>query len=95
MPAQVKIYTRRWCGYCTAAERLLQQKGVHFEQIDATGDPALREWLAEVTGRTTVPQIFINDKPVGGYDDLRALDRSGRLDVLLAGGDVPRRAAPG
>jgi glutaredoxin 3 len=84
MPARVKIYTRRWCGYCVAAERLLTQKGVAFEQIDATGDPALRKWLVEATGRTTVPQIFINDRPIGGYDDLRALDRTGRLDALLA-----------
>jgi glutaredoxin 3 len=95
MPAQVKIYTRRWCGYCTAAERLLQQKGADFEQIDATGDPALRKWLAEVTGRTTVPQIFIDGRPIGGYDDLRALDRSGRLDALLAGGAEPARQSPG
>lgn len=95
MPAQVKIYTRRWCGYCAAAERLLRQKGVHFEQIDATGDPALRKWLVEATGRTTVPQIFIDGKPIGGYDDLRALDRSGRLDALLAGGTAPAHSHPG
>jgi glutaredoxin 3 len=85
MAARVKIYTRRWCGYCAAAERLLAQKGVAFEQVDATGDPELRRWLAEATGRSTVPQIFIDDEPIGGYDDLRALDRSGRLDELLAG----------
>jgi glutaredoxin 3 len=85
MAAHVKIYTRRWCGYCTAAERLLTQKGVAYEQIDATGDPELRKWLVEATGRTTVPQIFIEGTPVGGYDDLRALDRTGRLDELLAG----------
>jgi glutaredoxin 3 len=86
MPAHVKIYTRRWCGYCTAAETLLKQKGVAYEHIDATGDAELRKWLVEATGRTTVPQIFIDGKPIGGYDDLRALDRSGKLDAMLAGG---------
>ena len=86
MAAHVKIYTRRWCGYCTAAERMLTQKGVEFEQIDASGDPALRKWLLEATGRSTVPQIFIDGKPIGGYDDMRALDRAGELDKMLAGG---------
>jgi glutaredoxin 3 len=85
MPANVKIYTRRWCGYCVAAERLLTQKGVAYEQVDTTGDPAIRRWLVEATGRTTIPQIFIDGTPIGGYDDMRALDRAGRLDTLLAG----------
>jgi glutaredoxin 3 len=85
MAAHVKIYTRRWCGYCTAAERLLTQKGVAYEQIDTTGDPAIRKWLLEATGRTTVPQIFIDGAPIGGYADLRALDRTGELDAMLAG----------
>lgn len=85
MPAEVKIYTRKWCGYCSAAERLLTSKGVAFENIDCTGDRAKRDWLAEVTGSTTVPQIFIDGKPVGGYDDIAALDRRGELDKLLAG----------
>ena len=64
MAAHVKIYTRQWCGYCTSAERLLRAKGVAFEQVDATGDHATREWLVEATGRTTVPQIFIDGKPI-------------------------------
>jgi glutaredoxin 3 len=85
MPGHVKIYTRRWCGYCVAAERLLTQKGVAYEQIDTSGDPEIRRWLVEATGRTTIPQIFIDGTPIGGYDDLRALDRAGRLDALLAG----------
>ena len=83
MTAHVKLYTRRWCGYCTAAERLLQSKGVPFEQIDTTGDHQTRRWLADVTGRHTVPQIFIGGQSIGGYDDLRALDRKGELDKLL------------
>jgi glutaredoxin 3 len=85
MAAQVTIYTRQWCGYCTAAERLLRGKGIEFENIDCTGDRAKRAWLAEVTGRTTVPQIFIDGRAIGGYDDMRTLDRSGELDKLLAG----------
>ncbi len=89
MPAHVTIYTRQWCGYCTAAERLLETKGVAFENIDCTGDRAKRQWLVEVTGRTTVPQIFIGDRAIGGYDDLRALERSGELDKLLAGSGEP------
>ena len=83
--ADVKIYTREWCGYCTAAIRLLDQKGVKFEHIDATGNPELRRWLVEATGRTTVPQIFIDGKPVGGFTDIRDLDERGILDRMLAG----------
>jgi glutaredoxin 3 len=85
MPAHVKMYTRRWCGYCTAAERLLDAKGVTYENIDCTGDHATRRWLLEQTGRSTVPQIFIDGVSVGGYDDIRALDRKGELDRMLAG----------
>ncbi|MBA3452179.1 MAG: glutaredoxin 3 [Deltaproteobacteria bacterium] len=83
MTAHVKMYTRKWCGYCTAAERLLEAKGVAYEQIDCTGDHATRKWLLETTGRSTVPQIFIAGAPIGGYDDLRALDRRGELDKML------------
>ncbi len=85
MAAEVKIYTREACGYCTAALRLLTSKGVKFEHIDATGDPETRRWLAEVTGQSTVPQIFIDGRSVGGYTDIRALDQRGELDRLLAG----------
>lgn len=81
--AHVKMYTRRWCGYCSAAERLLKQKGVVFEEIDTTGDRDLRRWLADQTGRTTVPQIFIDGRAIGGYSELRALERDGQLDGLL------------
>jgi glutaredoxin 3 len=88
MAAHVKIYTREWCGYCTAALRLLDQKGVQFEHIDCTGNPELRRWLVEATGRTTVPQIFIDEKAVGGYTDIRDLDERGILDRMLAGNDA-------
>ncbi len=83
MAAEVKIFTTSWCGYCSAAVRLLRNKGVAFEQIDAETS-ATRRWLREVTGRTTVPQIFIAGRPIGGYTDLRDLDDSGELDRLLA-----------
>jgi glutaredoxin 3 len=83
--APVKMYTRQWCGYCTAAQRFFSEKNIPYEEIDATGDPELRRWLVQQTGRTTVPQIFIAGKSIGGYDDLRALERSGELDRLLFG----------
>lgn len=85
MAAHVKMYTRRWCGYCTAAERLLNEKGVAYEHVDCTGDHATRRWLVDTTGRHTVPQIFIDGVSIGGYDELRALERRGELDKLLAG----------
>lgn len=83
MAAHVKIYTRKWCGYCTAAINLLDEKGVDYEHVDCSGDQPTRAWLVKATGRSTVPQIFIDGKPIGGYDDLRALDRRGELDRLL------------
>lgn len=87
MPAHVKMYTRKGCGYCTAAERLLAAKGIPYEQIDCTGDNKTRAWLLEATGRSTVPQIFIDGTPIGGYDDLSALDRRGDLDKMLRDGE--------
>lgn len=82
--ATVKIYTRKWCGYCTAAETLLKSKNIPYEHIDATDQPELRRWLVERSGQTTVPQIFIDDRSIGGYSELRALNDSGKLDELLA-----------
>lgn len=85
MAAEVKIYTREYCGYCTAAISLLRTKGVAFEEIDTSGDDKTRRWLATETRQSTVPQIFIDGKSVGGFSDLRALDQRGELDALLAG----------
>lgn len=82
--ATVTIYTRALCGYCWRATRLLRKKGVDFEEKDTTGDPATRAWLAQITGRTTVPQVFINGRAIGGSDDLAALEARGELDRLLA-----------
>jgi glutaredoxin 3 len=77
--ADVRVYTTRLCGYCVMAKRLLRARGIAYEEIDVTGDAAARDWLVERTGRKTVPQIFIEGKPIGGYVELVALDRSGQL----------------
>jgi glutaredoxin 3 len=82
--SQVKIYTTRICAYCVAAKRLLGARGVAYEEIDVTGDEARRAWLVEATGKRTVPQIFIAGEPIGGYDELVLLDRSGRLRSMVA-----------
>lgn len=81
--ARVVIYTRGFCGYCTAAKRLLADKGIAFEEIDATGDPEKRGEMIQRSGRFTFPQIFVGEHHVGGYTDLHALQASGRLDALL------------
>jgi glutaredoxin 3 len=80
----IEIYTTRYCPYCHAAKRLLSRKGVEFTEIDVSGDAKRRsEMVARANGRMTVPQIFIGSTHVGGYDDLSALDRAGKLDALL------------
>lgn len=84
--AEVTIYTTRYCPYCRAATALLGEKGVAFTEVDVTGDDAARGELSRRTGRHTVPQVFIGGRSVGGYDDIAALDRTGRLDELLKGG---------
>ncbi len=81
----VTIYTKDFCPYCHSAKELLTKKGVAFEEIDITGKPDLRTaMIAKAGGRTTVPQIFIGARHVGGCDDLYALDGRGELDPLLA-----------
>lgn len=83
---EVVIYTRQFCGYCAAAKRLLQSKGVAFREFDATYEPKLRdEMVARSNGGRTFPQIFIGERHVGGSDDLHALDDAGKLDALLEG----------
>ena len=84
--ARVEIYTTPWCPYCIAAKWLLAAKGVAFEETDVSGNPEARRLMMDrARGRTTVPQIFIDGVPVGGSDDIHALDRAGKLDVLLKG----------
>jgi glutaredoxin 3 len=83
--AETVIYTRQFCGFCSAAKRLLDGKGVSYVEHDATFEPALRtEMIARANGRTTFPQIFVGDTHVGGCDELHALEAEGRLDALLA-----------
>ncbi|AWW45082.1 glutaredoxin 3 [Polynucleobacter paneuropaeus] len=82
---QVMMYSTQVCPYCVMAEKLLQKKGVsNLEKVLIDKDPAQREIMMTKTGRRTVPQIYIGDTHVGGYDDLVALDRTGQLDLLLA-----------
>ena len=81
----VTIYTRMACGYCTAAKRLLDRKGVAYTEHDASFSPELRqEMIQRARGRSTFPQIFVGDTHVGGCDDLYALEDAGRLDGLLS-----------
>ena len=79
----IRVYSARFCGYCRAAERLLTSKGVEDQLIKVDEDPAQLEYMREITGRHTVPQIFIGDFHVGGFDDLSALNHAGKLDALL------------
>lgn len=81
--SKIDIYTTQWCPYCTAAKSLLDKKGASYNEIDAD-DPEVRSAMVQrAHGRRTVPQIFVGDTHVGGYDDLSALDRRGKLDPLL------------
>ncbi|MGF9760262.1 glutaredoxin 3 [Microvirga sp. 0TCS3.31] len=83
MPA-ITIYTKSWCPYCSAAKKLLSEKGVEFTEIDIEKKPEARaEMIQKAKGRSTVPQIFIGEKHVGGCDDLYDLDDRGQLEPLL------------
>jgi glutaredoxin 3 len=81
----VKIYTTSWCPYCVRAKRLLDKKGVAYQEVDVEGDDETRARLVQQTGRRTVPQIFIGEHHVGGSDDLHDLEAQGKLDALLTG----------
>jgi glutaredoxin 3 len=84
MPS-VRIYSKEQCPYCVRAKALLDRKGIAYEEIDAEHDDALRAWLVEATGQRTVPQIFVGDRSLGGFSDIDALDRQGKLDAILRG----------
>jgi glutaredoxin 3 len=90
--ADVHIYLTSWCPYCSAAKQLLSRKSITFTEIDVDGRQDLRRWLVSTSGQRTVPQVFINGQPVGGFSDLDALDCEGKLDALLA--EVPDANAP-
>lgn len=84
MSRKVLIYGNTTCPFCGAARMLLTKKGVEYEDIQVANDPALFAEMQEKSGRHTVPQIFVGDTHVGGFDELYALDQSGELDKLLA-----------
>ena len=88
--AQVRIYTLVGCPYCAKAKKLLTDYGVDFQEIDVSQDPAARAWLKTTTGRTTLPQTFIDGRPIGGFSDMEVLDQTGQLSRLLR----RRRFAP-
>jgi glutaredoxin 3 len=83
--SRILVYSTPFCGYCAAAKRLLTAKGAEYTEIDVMMDPGRRqEMLAKSGGRRTVPQIFIDGRHIGGFDELNALDKAGGLDPLLA-----------
>lgn len=83
--SSVRVYSKSNCPYCVRAKALLTKKGVSFEEIDVERDDGLRTWLVEATGQRTVPQIFVGDRSLGGFSDVDALDREGKLDPILRG----------
>lgn len=84
MPPKVEIFTTRTCPYCVAAKNLLDKKGVAYVETGVDSDPEKRAWLVKASGQRTVPQIFIDGKPYGGFSDISALDAQGKLDPLLS-----------
>lgn len=79
----ITIYSSKFCGFCVAAERLFQNKDLDYKLIKVDEDPSKFEHMVKITGRRTVPQIFIGDHHVGGFDDLSAINQSGELKTLL------------
>lgn len=80
---KVTVYSTNWCGSCVAAKNLLTKRGIGYTEINLDDDPSFRATLMDRTGRFTVPQIFIGEQHIGGFDDLRALDQTGRLAELV------------
>lgn len=81
----ILLYTTGWCPYCERAKALLHRKGLAFREIDVESDPQVREEMMTRSGRRSVPQIFVGDTHVGGFDELYALDRAGKLEPLVNG----------
>jgi glutaredoxin 3 len=80
---RITMYTTAWCPFCVRAKAFLDAKSLAYEEVRVDEDPAFRDKLLELTGGLTVPQILIDDRPIGGYAELRELEREGRLDELL------------
>jgi glutaredoxin 3 len=89
MSADVLVYLTSWCPYCNAAKELLRDKNVAFAEVDVDGRQDLRRWLVSASGQRTVPQVFINGQPVGGFSDLERLEDEGKLTTLLAEAPTP------
>lgn len=87
--SDVQVYTTDYCPYCTRAMALLDKRGIAYDEIDVTHDTEKRAWLVKTTGRRTVPQIFIKGEPIGGSDELHALDRNGELAKKLEAAPTP------
>ena len=81
----ITVYSNNWCPFCRRAKMLLDHKSVSYNEINIEAEPGARQEMIQCSGRTSVPQIFINDLHVGGCDDLFALEQQGKLDPLLAG----------
>ena len=92
MNANVIVYTTAYCPYCSMAKQLLGQKKAPFTEVNVESRPDLRSWLRSASGQSTVPQVFINGRSVGGFSDLSELDDEGELDRLLA--EAPAKDAP-
>ena len=84
--SKVEIYTTQWCPYCHAAKALLDEKGIAYEEVDAQAPEARMAMIQRAHGRRTVPQIFVGEQHLGGYTDIAALDRAGKLDTALKSG---------
>ncbi len=82
--AKIQMYTTGWCGYCDRARALLRARGIEYEEVNLDDDPAFRAKLLELSGRWTVPQIFVDGQPIGGFVELCELDRRGLLEELAA-----------
>lgn len=83
MSVNIRMYSSQWCPFCVQAKRLLDSKGVSYDEIIVDGKPALRAQMMEESGQRTVPQIWINDAHIGGCDELYSLERARKLDPLL------------
>jgi glutaredoxin 3 len=83
--SKITIYTKSSCPFCVRAKRLLDRKGVAYEEVSVEGEDDLRLWLVEKSGQMTVPQIFVGERSLGGFSDIDALDREGKLGPILLG----------
>jgi glutaredoxin 3 len=81
---RITLYTTAWCGYCIRAKHLLSARGIAFREINLDDDPSFRQRVHDLGGRWTVPLVLIDEQPIGGYDELSVLDRSGELAARLA-----------